>query len=101
VFDIDAGGEAMKRTVLVLVAVLVVLAAAVHGYLFLAHGDARPCQAATRAMLKAGFSAHAAVPTNLIRCYRIAFRGVDEDTVQDSHEDRPRMLERLEGKQER
>ena len=91
----------MKKIVLVLVAAVVGLAAVVHGYFFLAHGDARPCQAATRAMLKAGFSSHAAVPTNLVRCYRIAFRGVDEDTVQDSHEDRPRMLERLEGKQER
>ena len=91
----------MKRIVLVLVAAVIGLAAAVHGYFFFAHGDARPCQAATRAMLKAGFSSHAAVPTNLMRCYRIAFRGVDEDTIQDSHEDRPRMRERLEGKQER
>jgi hypothetical protein len=91
----------MKRIILVLIGAVIVLAAAVHGYFFLAHGDARPCQAATRAMLKAGFSSHAAVPTNPIRCYRIALRGIDDDTVQDSHEDRPRMLERLKGKQER
>jgi len=91
----------MKKATLLLVGIVVGLIAVVHGYLFLQHGDARPCQAATRAMVKAGFSVAAQVPTNPVRCYRIALRGVDEDTVQDSREDRPRLREQIERNQER
>jgi hypothetical protein len=95
------GTDLMKRATLLFVVMLVALVAVVHGYIFLQYGDARPCQAATRAMVKAGFSVSAPVPTNPIKCYRIALRGVDEDTIQDSREDRPRMREQIERKQER